>query len=145
MSIVMGFDSLPAGTAITNQFQGQGIVFSDGETRDDPSAPSPRNVLKATDMDYRAPEFPVASVSGKFTDPHHAQIGVTVVLSPGAQFGGSATLTAYDINDNEIAWIAIEVPVGQHAKYDEIFSTEKNIARFKVSGGGNSSFVALTM
>jgi hypothetical protein len=127
MFIVKGFDSLPVGTAITNQFQGQGIVFSGGETRDDPSAPSPRNVLKATDIEYRTPEFPVASVSGKFTNPHHAQIGVTVVLSPGAQFGGSATLTAYEINDNEIAWIAIEVPVGQYTKYNEIFSTEKTL------------------
>src|SRR5437764_11028310 len=130
MPTIIGFDNLPAATPVTNQFQSQGVVFSGGTTRDDPTAPSARNILKATDVDFRTPEFPIASVSGKFTDPHHGQVGVSVVLSPGAQFGGSATLVAYDIDDNQIAFVPIEVPVGQHAKYDEIFLPAKNIARF---------------
>jgi len=140
MPTVIGFDSLPAGTVVTTQLQGQGVVFSGGTTRDDPTAPSARNVLQATNLDVSTPEFPIASVSGTFTDPHHARIGVFIVLAQGSLFGGSATLFAYDVNDNEIARVLIEVPTGEHSLYNELISPASNIASFKVSGGGNSSF-----
>jgi hypothetical protein len=106
-----------------------------GTIRQDPSAPSPGQILEATDLDLRTPEFPVASISGKFTDPRHAQIGVYIILVQGAQFGGSAALFVYDINNNEIAFQVAQAPVGQRAMYIEIFSPANNIAQFKVSGG----------
>src|SRR5260370_3670365 len=137
---IIGFDSLPAGTVVTNHFQSQGVEFSGGCTRAEPSAPSARNVLQAA-IAFTPPESPMANVSGKFTDPHHSRVGVSVVLSQGWQFGGGATLMAYDINDNEVARMVIRVPVGQHAKHDEIFSAA-DIVRFKVSSG-DSSFVGI--
>jgi hypothetical protein len=88
---------------------------------------------------------PVASVEGSFTDPHHARIGMFVVLKPGSASGGSAQLTVFKFNSSNIFSITIDVPPGQLASFGEISSPIKNIAGFKMSGSAaeTSSFMGV--
>src|ERR1700730_16458485 len=131
---IINFDELPANTIVRDEFRDQGIIFLMGITNDNPSAPSARNALQA-EVEISTVEMgPVASVEGSFTDPHHARIGMFVVLKPGSASGGSAQLTVFKFNSSETSSITIDVPPGQLASFGEISSPIKNIAGFKMSG-----------
>ncbi len=140
---VIGFDSLAAGTEVSNQFHDQGV---DLDTKlgggakqfpvvaDDASASSAPNVL---DISNSYPnEFPGAYLRGTFTDPHHVKVSAKVrgrgfVSGPAT---GTTTLTAYDVSGKVVATGTIVAPPpGSGFALLQATSAKGDIARFELT------------
>ncbi|KAB5542489.1 hypothetical protein GE09DRAFT_1135395 [Coniochaeta sp. 2T2.1] len=131
MPTMVQFDDLAAGTVVSNQYATNGIEFTSSPTVvQNPFAPSPSNVLQATNEHFPV-EFPYYAIEGKFSQPTHSQIGANLVRS-GEPADFAAHLRAFDSSGAEVATAFIQVPAGQNTAYGEAWSSAANMAKFRL-------------
>lgn len=135
MTTVINFDTLPAGTVITNQFASRGVVFTDEQPwqptiRYEASAPSPANVLTCSFQG--SVEFPDAYLSLRFTDPRHSTVSFSVGLPYTATHDIGFRARIWDAAGTQVGFTNyVVLPAGRQWTTGTVYAAG-NIARLDV-------------
>ncbi|HEV7494470.1 hypothetical protein [Baekduia sp.] len=111
------FDGLPEGSAITNQYAAQGVLFGDaaafgfGELYDgcSPNAPAARSGTASLGFCGGAAEFPNYASMGAFSS-FRSKVSMKVISGNGADdLTEDVTLRVYDVRRNQIATASVPI------------------------------------